>query len=369
MHDDIATLAQGKGVKWRDMTAEERDAKRRADAARRARAYRARRWRAQQDAPEIVPPTAPRIREGFLVTSIILDKIKYLTGQRYRRFARVAGDVDRDEVLSRVVLKVSAGFAEGPWLLEELVQAAEWIAVQPGIPQVEQSASDAPHLARTVLAYATTTVSNTVTDAFRERADDPVSLERLESVATTSNNAVEDMVYRGVARIAMTGSRMSAPGGFDRAFFRVVVDAAVTASGGDDVAEILLDDDNILSNGEPKWGRIADRLIAALAGPSVPPLVPEDRKVAFAKLLVRAAFDFLPRAVIVAAAEAGAERAEWWRRETEQVSSSRATGPRSIRAPMAPDAWLKELDVITRDPAQMAQVITYTAALASDPNA
>jgi hypothetical protein len=305
------TFINGKAVyRNADVIHAEREARTREQTRKRQQLKRRMERRAKrQAAMDAKPVDAVRMAACLALLGNLTHVIANLTLARYNRFRRVLGDVMVDDIAQDATLRIAEALSKSNVELMELARAAIWLKTAPQ-PYVS---ADGPQGAGRLLGTIVTVISRTIVDTYRanttvawvEGVDDNgktvwekrdttlTSFELLETIAHNTRTDVDDMLSHTKAN-NKAKIKGCAPGMRDkRQFARMVVDAAIEARGLNALANMLLDEDRVRSDGSFKWTENADTIWTMLGLPAMNTDSPR-LKAVFAKRAVEIAFEFLP---------------------------------------------------------------------------
>lgn len=293
-----------------DVIHAEREARTREQARKRQQRKRQMERRAQrQAAMDAKPIDAVRMAACLALLGNLTHVIANLTLARYNRFRRVLGDVLMDDIAQDATLRIAEALAKANVELVDMARAAIWLKTA---PQPYMSA-DGPQGAGRLLGTIVTVISRTIVDTYRanttasfvetldesgkvvwEKRDTTLlSFELLETIAYNTKTDVDDMLSHAKAD-NKTEHKGSAPGMREkRQFARMVIDSAIEARGLNGLANMLLDEERVRSDGSFKWTENADTIWAMLGLPAMNTDSPR-LKAAYAKRAVALAFEFLP---------------------------------------------------------------------------
>lgn len=288
----------------------ERDARVREQARKRQMRRRQIERRTQREAATAAKPVdVVRMAACLALMGNLTHVIANLTLARYNRFRRVLGDVLVDDIAQDATLRIAEALGKANMELVDMARAAIWLKTAPQ-PYVS---ADGPQGAGRLLGTMVTVISRTIVDTYRanttvawvetidesgktvwEKRDTTLtSFELLETIAHNTRTDVDDMLSHAKAN-NKPKHKGSAPGMREkRQFARMVIDAAIEARGLNGLANMLLDEDRVRSDGSFKWTENADTIWAMLG---LPPMNTDSPrlKAAYAKRAVIMAFEFLP---------------------------------------------------------------------------
>lgn len=331
------TLVNSKAVhRNADVIHAERQARTREQARKRQQRKRAMARRSKREqASDAKPIDQIRMSACLALLGNLTHVIANLTVARYNRYRRVLGDVLVDDIAQDATLRIAEALSKANMELVDMARAALWLKTAPQ-PYVS---ADGPDSAGRFLGTIVTVITRTIVDTYRanttvawvetidehgntiwEKRDTTLtSFELLETIAANTRTDVDDMLTHAKANHkAKPGG--SAPGMREkRQFARMVVDAAIEARGLNWLANMLLDDERVRSDGSFKWTDNSDTVWACLG---LPPMNTDSPrlKAAYAKRAVGLAFEFLP-GVIEAAHEIINDPTVMW--EIDAVSTNR----------------------------------------------
>lgn len=311
------TLVKSKTVfRNPDVILSERTAREREQARRRQQRKRQMERRAQRETALAAKPVdAVRMGACLALLGNLTHVIANLTLARYNRFRRVLGDVLVDDIAQDATLRIAEALSKANVELVDMARAALWLKTA---PQPYNSA-DGPQGAGRLLGTIVTVISRTIVDTYRanttvawvETVDDNgktvwekrdttlTSFELLETIAANTRTDVDDMLSHAKAS-GKGKNKGSAPGMREkRQFARMVIDAAIEARGLNGLANMLLDDERVRSDGSFKWTENADTIWAMLGLPAMNTDSPR-LKAGYAKRAVVMAFEFLPDVITAA---------------------------------------------------------------------
>jgi hypothetical protein len=317
---EVKALAAGQGVRRRkDMSQDEKRAHDRRNEQRRKSIARARdkamQRQADQDAKPVGDPR--RMTASLVIMGHLRLMLSRIVVARYNKVRRTLGDVSVDDIASDALIGCAEGIAKQEWYdLVELLAAAKWVSEQPGIPDVVDK--EAPKGAKWLMSVMSRQVRNHITNAYRSSVvsttivdDDGTerrvdnTLESLEYLDTALANmgGVDTMIARFQAdRSPIFGWRD--PGVHDRRRFAMIaIDSALEARDLGWLADIMLNDENIRTDGTAKWSEIAEPVWKQLREQCFLPELPTDNpkfRVELIKRAVRRIFDFYPEVVSAA---------------------------------------------------------------------
>lgn len=287
---EVQEVAAGQGVRRKDMTPAERRAHDRATAARRMKQYRKRLRKDAENVERAKQPLDPtRMRFSLEAVALIMDLVEKVVTARYNKVRRVLGDVYVGDIASETVIGLAEGMARSDHRVESLIIAADWLSKQPGIPEVPIEAPvGAKFIMSVLMRQATVQIANNyrqnvVRVESMELRQDPTtgewkdmlvvkdvtlaSLEYLDTILSSQfMGGLDTLIANSKADggLSMVGAKFQIPGEPNRLFARQIIDSAITARGLDWLTDLLLDDDNVRSDGTFKWAEHADTIIETM---------------------------------------------------------------------------------------------------------
>lgn len=287
---EVQQIAAGQGVRRKDMTPAERRAHDRATARRRMSAYRKRTRKDAENVERAKQPLDPvRMRFSLQAVALIMDLVEKVVTARYNKVRRVLGDVYVGDIASETVIGLAEGMARSDHRVESLIIAADWLSKQPGIPEVPVEAPvGAKFIMSVLMRQATVQIANNyrqnvVRVESMELRQDPTtgewkemlvvkdvtlaSLEYLDTILSSQYmGGIDTLIANSKADggLSMVGTKFQIPGEPNRLFARQIIDSAITARGLDWLTDMLLDDENVRSDGTFKWAENADTIIETM---------------------------------------------------------------------------------------------------------
>jgi len=234
-------ITAGRGLAPRDMTPEERHEHKLALQRRRARKYRKRQERADENAAkERAPVPQTQVKDALDITVHLSAKIDLVTQRRVRKAARLLGTVAEDctfETFAAVNRSIAGAIYRDEREREELLAAAEWLSRQPGIPNVRHGEAP-PHAGwlMSVIEFR----SRSALHAWYDQHPSIESLAAGDSVLGSSHT--DDYFDRFCAdgQPQILGARWPRPGQIDLGLVQAVIAGAITARGLDPLVELIL---------------------------------------------------------------------------------------------------------------------------------
>lgn len=315
---EVKRIAAGQGVRRRrDMSHDERRAHDRQNERRRKAVARARaKAKERQDVEDAKPISDPRrMTASLVIMGHLREILARIVVARYNKVRRTLGDVNADDIASDALIASAEGIArQEHYPLVDLLAAAKWLEWQPGIPEVVDK--EAPTGAKWLMGvmvrqvrnqivntYRTSVTSTTVVDedGQERRVDNTIeSLEYLETALANMGGVDAMIAHFHADRTPEFGWRD--PGSRDRRrFARIAVESAIEARDLGWLADVMLNDDNVYTNGGAKWADIAEPVWRILRDECALPELNTDvpsLRVELIKHVVRRVFDFLPDAII-----------------------------------------------------------------------
>lgn len=294
-----------------DVILSERAAREREQARKRQQFKRQAEKRAKRQAEmDAKPVDNVRMAAYLQLLGNLTHVIANLTLARYNKFRRVLGDVMVEDIAQDATLRIAEAMSKNTrYELVDMARAALWLK---SAPQPYVSA-DGPQGTGTLLGTIVTIISRTIVDTYRnnttvsyvetineqgktewvKRDSTLDSFEMLDTVAHNNKTDNDDMLSH-VKADNKAKQKGCAPGMREkRQFARMVVDAAIEARGLNWLANMLLDQERVRSDGSFKWTENADTIWAGFGLPTMNTDSPK-LKAAYAKRAVALAFEFLP---------------------------------------------------------------------------
>lgn len=320
---EVRAIAAGKGIlKRSDMSADERRAHDNAKAASRARKARARAKR-QADADTVAeqPLDPKRMRAGLVILTEMHPLISKVVLSRYHQMRRILGDISTYDVAQDVLMGSAEGIAKQEQHdLVNLLLAARWLNEQPGIPTVV--VSEAPEGAKWLMSVVQRQTTHRLADTYRKSVvsveyeevgpdgEKEVvkvcrTLESLDYLDTVLANTggIDTLIAKTKADQAptMVGSRFLIPGQVDRGFVGMVIDSAISERELDWLADMLLDEDKVRTDGTFMWTAHHKEIWARLQEdlPWLPDLPGDNERqhVILVRKAVAALFDYITEVI------------------------------------------------------------------------
>lgn len=255
-------LQAGRGLSRADMTPEERREHDNAKQRRRARQYRKRqRAKAEAEAKERTTTIDNAdLRSAMEVTAHLSRLIDDVSARRARKSERIIGNRAEDacfETFSLVNRSIAGAIKRGERERDGLLEAAEWLSRQPGIPSLGRE--DGPPDAKWLLSVVEFRSRSAIQDWY-EREPSIESIERLDTAMGNSEDPLERFMADGPPSIL--GARWTQPGQVDEAVVQMVIAGAITERGLDALVELILA--NLRTDGSFPWKEHAEEVFAAL---------------------------------------------------------------------------------------------------------
>lgn len=353
-----------------DVIHAEREARTREQARKRQQRKRSMARRTKREAAmDAKPVDTVRMSACLMLLGNLTHVIANLTLAKYNRYRRVLGDVLVDDIAQDATLRIAEALSKANMELVDMARAAMWLK---DAPQPYVSA-DGPENTGRFLGTMVTVIGRTITDTYRanttvawvqtidengktvweQRDTTLTSFELLETIAANTRTDVDDMLSHTKANNkGKPGS--CAPGMREkRQFARMVVDAAIEARGLNWLANMLLDDERVRSDGSFKWTENADTIWAGFGLPTMNTDSPRI-KAAYAKRAVALAFEFLPD-VITAAYEIINDPCVMWHIDVQ------------VRDLVKQAAAYRPCRIETRYPMDGGESLAYSLALMDNP--
>lgn len=319
-HVSLEQIVAGYGLDMQDrrqMTTDEREARKRYMDKMRKRAARAQAKRTRMDKErEAKPLDQVRVRSMLhIVGTNLLDVITDTVIARYNRFRRVMGDVSTGDLANDVVLTISESLARTDHDIVEIAEAALWLSKQP-MP-IDTAQDDAPARARMLMGTIVRKSGHAIVDTYRKstctawvetigdegksewvRKDTTLlSLEVLDTMIRATGGDVDTLIAKHKAGSKPKHESKPPTSVHARAFARMVIDMAITARGLDWLTDLMLD--SMRTDGAFTWSKHADEVWAGLGMPEVTDMS-KAMKVAYTKRAVQTAYAFLPEVISTA---------------------------------------------------------------------
>lgn len=290
----------------------EREARKRRHARRLKAIERARKRAQEREEKEANTPTDPyRMRLFLALVGTVVPLVADLVMQRYRRFKRVLGENEGQDIAQNCVLRIAEALARADIDLGQAADVFLWLQDAPQ-PLVF---SDGPEGTRRIVGTMMRAILREIVDTYRracqvvERINPATgevekinvtleSWDRLETIARASGTEVDTLISHTKANRmpGTTGARMPVAGR-DHDFARAIVESYIEAKGLGAAAYILTDVDNLQTNGAFRWQENADLIWSALGIES--PLALDDPRARgrAAMRATRLMFEHLPWAI------------------------------------------------------------------------
>lgn len=319
-HVSLEQIVAGYGLDMQDrrqMTTQEREARKRYMDKMRKRAARAQSKRTAMDKErESKPLDQVRVRAMLaIIGTNLLDVITHTVIARYNRFRRVMGDVSTGDLANDVVLAISESLARTDHDIVEIAEAALWLSKQP--QPIDTAQDDAPARARMLMGTIVRKSGHAIVDTYRKstctawvetigdegktewvRKDVTLtSLEVLDTMIRATGGDVDSLIAKHKAGGKPKHESKPPTSAHARSFARMVIDMAITARGLDWLTDLMLD--SLRTDGAFTWSKHADEVWAGLGMPEVTDMSKE-MKVAYTKRAVQTAYAFLPEVITTA---------------------------------------------------------------------
>jgi hypothetical protein len=287
----ISNITNGSGLRFKDMTPEERKAYTNAQAKRRMRHYRKKQ---EKESVEKEPVQPESFATAMEVCEIVLPKIKQIVAYKQGKASWYTGSKVRDDIESDVLIGLAEAVASSKWEEDDLIDSAEWLANEVGLPNVDKSA---PPASKWIISVINRQANQKIIDIYRNNKE--VSLEYLEA-ATDGGflNRLDDIAnFKADQPPGMIGWRPTSPGALPQDAFAIAINAAIKEKGLDWLTDLILD--NLLSNGLADWSTVYEQVLLNVhhVNPDVLEIT-KAAQVSIAKLSVESLFGWLPKVVV-----------------------------------------------------------------------
>jgi hypothetical protein len=198
--------------------------------------------------------------DGFVtameVCEIVLPKIKQIVAYKQGKASWYTGTKVRDDIESDVLLGLAEAVAQSKWEEDDLIESAEWLAGEVGLPNVDKSA---PPASKWIISVINRQANQKIIDTYRNNKE--VSLEYLEA-ATDGGflNRLDDIAnFKADQPPGMIGWRPTNPGALPQDVFAIAINAAIEEKGLDWLTDLILN--HLLSNGLADWSAIYEQVL------------------------------------------------------------------------------------------------------------
>ena len=254
-------IESGRALRSRDMTPEERRAHKNKLQRRRARQYR-RRQEARRE-PHANSVGEECLQDALNITSLLSEKIDLVAKRRARKAARLLGTMAEDATFvtfETVNRSIAGTIARKEHSSEELLEAAEWLSTEPGIPRIHSGEEGVPRHAQWLMSVIEYRSKSAIQDFY----DKEPSLESIAYGDSALENGSDDFYDRFCVdgQPHLIGARWPQPGQIDQGIIQAVMAGAFTGRGLDALVELILA--NLRSDGSFPWSEQAGDIFRAL---------------------------------------------------------------------------------------------------------
>lgn len=297
----LEELEAAKGItRRRDMTRQEREAHDQRRATTRKKQWRKNKRRQEQKEAETneVSPARKVAIEAFVLAPIV-DLIDEIARMQTRRFNLVLGDV-QGEVGIDTYMRALHNIARSKWDTDVLVKAADHLR-EVGVTDLYPK--DHPEDAQAKVAaakYLLAVFNNSARNALKHLYRNQPTLKSIEKLDTVLANTRElhdpDMArFKADGGAHLVGWNPPGPGQLDWNSLAMATAAAITERKLDPLAEVLLNDEYLRTDGAFMWTEHADKVWRACGLPmGAFNKLPKAKKAAAAKKAARNRFAWLP---------------------------------------------------------------------------
>lgn len=267
-------LEAGKGItRRRDMTRQEREAHDQRRATTRKKQWRRNKKRKGQKEVETKKVTTARkvAVEAFVLAPLIhiLDEVVASQG---RRFTKYLGQAEVENIAVDVYNRVAHSVSQSNWDTELLVQGADFLQANGWWEIRPKDHEDDEQTYATVAKYLVVTMVSRSKDAWKEayrKRPTLMSIEKMDTVmANMHSNADPDMArFKADGGARLVGWNPPSPGSIDWNTLAMAVAAAITERKLDPLAEVLLNDEYLRTDGAFMWTEHSDKVWRACGLP------------------------------------------------------------------------------------------------------
>jgi len=258
-------IESGRGLSPKDMTPEERQAHRNKLQRKRARQYRKRQAARQENEAKERKTTLAKghLKDAMDVTALLSEKIDLVAQRRARKAARLLGTVAEDATFATfeaVNRSITGAIVREERTKEELLEAAEWVSKQPGIPSIRKGEEEVPGSAGWLMSVIEFRSRSAIQDWYG-REPTIESLAYGDDALADGNDDFYDR-FCAKSQPLIVGARWPQPGQVDHGIVQAMISGAITERGLDALVELILN--NLRSDGSFSWKEHAEEVFLAL---------------------------------------------------------------------------------------------------------
>lgn len=291
---------------------------------RTARARATRRAQIEKIAASPVRPDPERLERAWSVVVPMSGIVEKIAASKEAWASRYLGSVRSEDIPSQTIEKMVLMLAKSDEDLDLLAMAATQLGSEtrrkgtlPGHQPTKEEKSEANKMAKArkwLMAVTNTLVMNTLADAYREAtALNWENIDTIDTVMATVNGKGEDPLvnrHKADRAPAMLGSKWQRPDGINPDALAMVIAAAITEHHLDPLTELLINEDNLRTDGAFRWAEHAEEVFLACPdGEEKWKIVvrategladPKAARADAARRYTRIVFDWLPSLIVAA---------------------------------------------------------------------